>query len=220
MKAILFDIDGTLVDSNYLHIEAWSQAFADLGVEVDAWRIHRGIGMDSELLLDTLLGDAADSLRDKASELHASYYAESRSRLRPFSLARDLLSRLSDAGMTVVLATSAPEKELAALRDVLKVEDSIAVVTSAEDVEQAKPAPDIVEVALKRASVDASDAIMVGDSVWDMNAATEAGVASVGVRSSGVSDAELFAAGALAVYDDVAELFDKLDDSPVMETAN
>ena len=216
MKAILFDIDGTLVDSNYLHIEAWCHAFSELDVEVDAWRIHRGIGMDADLLLETLLQDDADSLGEKASALHDKFYAKLRSRLRPFDRASDLLARLAEAGMIVVLATSAPEKELKELRAVLKVEDSISVVTSSEDVEQAKPAPDIVEVALARAAVDAADAVMIGDSVWDMKAAAKAGVTGVGVRSGGVSDAELIRAGASVVYDDVADLLDNLDDSPLV----
>jgi HAD superfamily hydrolase (TIGR01509 family) len=215
MKAALFDIDGTLVDSNYLHVDAWSRAFHELEIDVEAWRVHRGIGMDSQKLLEELLGDRADELGERASEWHTAFYSQTKARLRPFAGARELVSALSDAGVTVVLATSAPESELEALRAVLKIEDSISVVTSSEDVSTAKPAPDIVQVALSKADVESDEAIMVGDSVWDVKAAAAAGVACIGVRSGGVSEAELRDAGAIAVYDDVADLLAKLSSSPL-----
>jgi HAD superfamily hydrolase (TIGR01509 family) len=215
-RAILFDIDGTLVDSNYLHVEAWSRAFDGVGVSVEAWRIHRSVGMDGDQLLQSLLADADNQTRTHARELHSVFYRALSSRLRPFEGARELLQRLTDDGLTVVLATSAPQSELASLREVLQVEDVIDVVTSAEDVETAKPAPDIVEVALERADVAPGDAIIVGDTVWDMKAATQAGVGGVGVRSGGFSKPELLQAGALAVYDNVADLLAKLANSPLL----
>jgi HAD superfamily hydrolase (TIGR01509 family) len=211
-SAVLFDIDGTLVDSNYLHIEAWGHAFADAGLAVDAWRLHRCMGMDSAKLLETLVGDAPV---DRAKELHTSYYADMRPRLRAFESARELLRELDERGVTVVLATSAPEHELEMLRDVLDLEDAIAVVTSAEDVESAKPDPDIVQVALGKAEAPASEAIMIGDTRWDVEAAARAGVACIGVLSGGISAAELTEAGAIAVYDDVAHLLRELDSSPL-----
>ncbi|HEX4445013.1 MAG TPA: HAD family hydrolase [Galbitalea sp.] len=216
-RAILFDIDGTLVDSNYLHVEAWSRAFDGAGVPVEAWRIHRSIGMDGDQLLESLLADADDLTRTHARELHSVYYRALGSRLRPFEGARELLERLTDDGFTVVLATSAPQSELASLREVLRVEDAIDVVTSADDVETAKPAPDIVEVALERADVAPDNAIMVGDTVWDMKAATQAGVGGVGVQSGGFSQPALLHAGALAVYENVADLLAKLAGSPLLE---
>lgn len=213
--AVLFDIDGTLVDSNYLHVEAWSRAFFELRLEVDDWRIHRGIGMDSDQLLAELLGARADDVGGAAKALHASFYSGLQFRLRPFAKARELTDELAARGVTVVLATSAPEGELATLRAVLKVEDSIAVVTSADDVATAKPAPDIVSVALERSRTAASNAVMIGDSSWDILAAKTAGVAAIGVLSGGTSRAELEHAGAIAVYVDVAELLDQLDSSPL-----
>jgi HAD superfamily hydrolase (TIGR01509 family) len=218
IRAALFDIDGTLVDSNYLHIDAWSRAFDDVGQPVDAWRIHRSIGMDGEKLLDALLKSKDNALRKRAQDRHSEHYARSAERLRPFEGARELLRALADAGLTVVLATSAPESELAALRAALEIEDAVDVVTSSEDVETAKPAPDIVKVALERAAVPASDAVMVGDSVWDMEAAVAAGVMCVGVRSGGVSADELRDAGAAAVYSDVADLLAHLGDSVFSST--
>jgi HAD superfamily hydrolase (TIGR01509 family) len=210
-RATLFDIDGTLVDSNYLHVEAWSHVFAELGIEVDAWRIHRSIGMDSAAMLDDLLPEGADL--EEVKRLHTRYYEALAPRLRPFSGARELLAALDARGLTVVLATSAPQEELEKLRGVLQVEDSIAIVTSAEDVETAKPSPDIVRTAFERAEVSASEAVMIGDTVWDVAAAARAGVACIGVLSGGISAAELLDAGAIAVYTDVAELLDQLDQS-------
>jgi HAD superfamily hydrolase (TIGR01509 family) len=215
-RAVLFDIDGTLVDSNYVHIDAWARAFASLGHPVDSWRIHRAIGMDSALLLSTLLADDADRLSSEAKRLHSEFYARTTGLLRPFDRARELLGTLSARGMTVVLATSAPEDELAVLRSVLDVESTIAHVTSADDVGSAKPAPDLVRVALDKAGVTASDAVFVGDTVWDVIAAGRAGVPCIGVLSGGVSAAELLDAGAVAVYDDVAGLLDAVDTSPLV----
>jgi HAD superfamily hydrolase (TIGR01509 family) len=215
IKAALFDIDGTLVDSNYLHVDAWARAFRDAGATVDTWRIHRSIGMDGGKLLDTLLSDSDAATRHRAQELHGQYYLPMADRLRPFDGAGDLLRELARRGCRVVLATSAPEGELEKLRSVLKLEDAIDVVTSSEDVDTAKPSPDIVHVALERAGVDASEAVMVGDTVWDMTAAKNAGVTSIGVLSGGVSAEELRAAGAVAVFADVADLLDNLAGSPL-----
>jgi len=211
--ALLADIDGTLVDSNYLHIDAWSKAFADLDAPRDTWRVHGTIGMDSTKLLETLLGDDASRLSDEAKRLHQHYYAATAPRLRAFDGARELLAEISRRGGIVVLATSAPEEELTLLRDVLDSEDAIDHVTSSEDVEEAKPEPDLVQVALDRAGVDASHAFFLGDTVWDVEAAGRADVKCIGVLSGGVSEADLRAAGAIEVYPDVATLLRELDSS-------
>jgi HAD superfamily hydrolase (TIGR01549 family) len=204
LEAVLFDVDGTLVDSNYLHIEAWAHAFADVGAPVDSWRIHRSIGLDSAKLLDSLLGDRRDELGDRAKDLHSRYYEELWPRLRAFDGARDLIRRVHESGVRVVLATSAPENELDELRRVLDVDDLLFAVTNADDVETAKPEPDIIAVALEKAQTDAAAAVMVGDATWDAVAAGKLGVPSVSVRSGGVSEGELRDAGAVAVYDDVS----------------
>ncbi|MDH2442681.1 HAD family hydrolase [Amnibacterium sp. CER49] len=214
--AVLLDIDGTLVDSNYLHIEAWSRAFADVGAPVAAWRIHRCMGMDSAKLLDALLGDGVERFGDEAKAKHSEYYLAMADRLRPFEDAQDLLRTLAARGFRVVLATSAPAEEFALLQRTLQVDDAIAEYTTSEDVGQAKPAPDIVEVALQRAGVAAEEAIMVGDAVWDVDAARRSGVPTIGLRSGGVSAAELQEAGAVAVYEDPAQLLRELDASPLI----
>ena len=213
--AVLLDIDGTLVDSNYLHVDAWDRAFVAAGHPVDAWRIHRSIGMDSAKLGQSLLGDAWESVAESVKEEQGRIYLESVDRLRPIGGARELLAELDRRGHTVVLATSAPQEELDALLTVLRVADSVAAVTSAEDVETAKPAPDIIEVALERASTPAARAVMVGDSVWDIEAAARVDVVSIGLLSGGSGREELLAAGAAAVYEDAAELLASLGESPI-----
>jgi HAD superfamily hydrolase (TIGR01509 family) len=212
-RAVLFDIDGTLVDSNYLHVVAWIEAFRAVGCPVDAWRIHRAIGMDSAKLLSELLGDRAADAGEQATAEHARRYKELSGLLRPFEGARELLREVAAGGAKVVLATSAPPDELQMLRRVLDVEDAVDVVTNADDVETAKPAPGIVQIALDRAQTSASDAVFVGDAVWDVKAANGAGVACIGVLSGGTAASDLACAGAVATYDTVRELLKELDES-------
>src|SRR3546814_8986146 len=214
---VLFDIDGTLVDSNYLHVDAWSRAFAEAGRPVDTWRIHRDIGMDSTKLLDDLLGDEADTVGPVAKKAHGRLYAAMSDRLRPFEGARELLRELAARGHTVVLATSAPQEELDALLKVLDLGDTIDVVTSAEDADTAKPAPDILQVALERAAAARERAVMIGDAVWDVEAAGRAGVRCIGVLTGGTARSELETAGTVAVYQDVAEILAGLDESILIE---
>lgn len=211
-RAVLFDIDGTLVDSNYLHVEAWQHAFAELGAPADAWRVHRAIGQDAARLLHSLVGERDDDWYERAKQLHAEYYADLAPRLRALPGARDLLRAVAERDVRVVLATSAPESEFALLRRALDADRWVYAHTSADDVGTAKPDPEVVAVALERAGVEPAEAVFVGDSTWDMIAADRAGVAAVAVRSGGVSDFELGAAGARAVYDDPADLLAKLDE--------
>lgn len=214
IRAVLCDIDGTLVDSNYAHIAAWAKALAEVEVPSDTWRIHRALGMDSGKLIDALLGDEAGRVGDEAKDLHKRYYLEASDSLRPITGARELIMAFTDRGLRVVLATSAPEDELEILRGVLDLDDVVAGMTSASDVESAKPEPDIIHAALETVGLEPWQAIMLGDAAWDMKAAGAAGVASVGVRSGGLGAAELLEAGAIAVYDDAASLLENLEDSP------
>jgi HAD superfamily hydrolase (TIGR01509 family) len=212
--AVLFDIDGTLVDSNFLHVHAWVQAFTEAGHPVDAWRVHRRIGMGSGRLIGELLGDDADRLGDRAKDGHTERYAALADLLRPFEGARQLVRTLAERGVAVVLSTSAAPEEIEKLRAVLQVDD-VVEITGADDVEEAKPEPDLVQAALDRAGVPADRAVFVGDSVWDVEAAGRAGVPCVGVLSGGTSEAELRDAGAVAVYADTAALLADLDGSPL-----
>ncbi|MCI0156963.1 HAD family hydrolase [Leifsonia shinshuensis] len=212
IRTVLFDVDGTLVDSNYLHVDAWQRALGDLDVAVDAWRIHRAIGQDSARLLRAVAGERDEAWNERAKSLHSAHYRTLAPRLRAFDEAAGLLRAIAARGIRVVLATSAPEDELALLRGALDADDAIHAVTSADDVESAKPDPGILEVALSRADAASSDALMVGDSVWDMAAAARAGIRSIGVLCGGVGAPELLGSGARAVHDDPAALLAALDD--------
>jgi HAD superfamily hydrolase (TIGR01509 family) len=209
--AVLFDVDGTLVDSNYLHVHAWYRAFSEAGLVVETWRLHRSIGMDGTRLVRTLSRDAPDDVQHRLKELHDRHYRETAYLLAPLPGAQRLLREVAALGLQVVLATSAPEGELAILREVLDSEDVISEVTSSQDVDTAKPEPDIVQVALDRAGVTADAAVFVGDAVWDAEAAGKAKVASIGLRSGGVAQNELENAGAEAVFDNPQDLLDHLD---------
>lgn len=213
--AVLFDIDGTLVDSNYVHVNAWLQAFHAVGHPMDAWRVHRGQGMGSSHLVATLLGEAADQVGEQAKQYHSERYQRSSELLRAFDGARELVTAVAQRGARVVLATSAAPEELAVLRSILDIEDAVAEITAAEDVEAAKPEPDVVHVALQRAGVSPERAVFVGDTVWDVQACAKAGVACVGVLTGGISAGELTDAGAVAVYEDCRALLRELDASPL-----
>jgi HAD superfamily hydrolase (TIGR01509 family) len=218
--AVLFDVDGTLVDSNYLHVHAWLRAFDEISIPVEAWRIHRSIGMDGAELVDSLSGGADDDVAKRLKDLHSQYYRQTTPLLSALPGARELLDRVADLGLQVVLATSAPEDELSTLREVLDREDVISTATSSEDVDTAKPQPDIVAVALERAGISADRAVFVGDAVWDAEASGRAGVQSIGVLSGGVSRAELEKAGASSVYENAADLCRHLEDSPIGHLAS
>lgn len=218
--AVLFDIDGTLVDSNYLHVHAWCRAFNDVDLAVESWRIHRSIGMDGSTLVAALAKDADDDTRQRVKDLHSRYYKETASLLRPLPGARGLLRRVEALGLQAVLATSAPEDELCILRKVLDSDEVISAVTSSEDVDTAKPQPDIVEVALDRAGVVASRAVFVGDAVWDVVACGRAGVPAIALRSGGVSREELEQAGAQGVFDNPRDLCDHLENTKIAALAD
>ena len=213
--AVLFDVDGTLIDSNYLHVQAWYRAFTEAKVEVEAWRIHRSIGMDGSRLLASLAEAVDEDTRARLKDLHSQFYQETTPLLRRLPGAREVLEAVDQLGLQIVLATSAPEDELSILREVLACEDLLSAVTSSNDVDTAKPEPDIVQVALERAGVDVAHAVFVGDTVWDVEACKRAGVPTIGVLSGGVSRGELETAGAQAVFDDPRDLCDHLGSTAI-----
>jgi HAD superfamily hydrolase (TIGR01509 family) len=207
VTAALFDVDGTLVDTNYLHAVTWWEAFGQAGHGVAMTDIHRAIGMGSDQLLDRLLPadrdrDADAGIRAAHSTLYATYW----SRLRPFPGAADLLRACKQRGLAVVLASSADEPEFKALRAALDAEDAIDAATFAGDVESSKPAPDLVEAALGKAGVPAGEAVFIGDTVWDIQACRKAGVPCIGLLSGGISRDELTTAGAVETYPGPGEL--------------
>ncbi|MDJ0339329.1 HAD family hydrolase [Cryobacterium sp. PH31-O1] len=211
-RAVLFDIDGTLVDSNYLRVDAWHRAVQTMGVDVEARRIHRSIGQDSGQMLDSLVGDRDAHWVTEAKRLHAHNYSSLAPRLRAFPHIHELLSVLAEQGHIVVLATSAPEDELRMLLEVLDSADAIHATTNSDDVDVAKPDHDIVRVALERAGVEPTEAIFIGDSVWDMMAASRAGVQPFGMPLGGIAAEMLVEAGAGAVFENPADLLARLAD--------
>ena len=216
IKAVLFDIDGTLVDSNDLHVRAWAQVFQARGHAIEDEAIHAQIGKGADLLVPDLLPgsdeEAAEALGEAHGDIFKSRYL---AQVKPFPGARELLARTREAGRRVVLASSASGEELEHYLDLLDARELVEASTSGDDVGTSKPAPDIFAVALKRVGVDASEAVAVGDSPYDIEGAAGCGMGTVALRSGGFDDETLKAAGAIAIYDDVAALLAGFEDSPL-----
>ncbi|HEX5565890.1 MAG TPA: HAD family hydrolase [Streptomyces sp.] len=214
VRAALFDVDGTLVDTTYLHTVAWWEALRQSGRRVPMALIHRSIGMGSDQLIARFLGEDHDP-REAASvsAAHRALYAEYWPRLAPLEGAAELLRACADRGWTVVLASSAHGDELEAMREAVGARQAVSDVTSSDDVESSKPAPDLVRSALDRAGVGPDRAVFVGDTVWDVAACRRAGVPCLGVLSGGITRQELLGAGAVEVYEGPADLLSCLDDS-------
>ncbi|MEU5891087.1 HAD family hydrolase [Streptomyces sp. NPDC047461] len=214
-RAAVFDVDGTLVDTNHLHVATWWEAFRQAGHGVPMHAIHRAVGLGSEDLVAHLIGEhRAEREADALSSAHKALYGQYFDRLPTLRDAGRLLRRLEHEGWTVVLATSAGGAELSALRRAIGADDAITATASADDVTEGKPAPEPVEHALELAGVPPERALFVGDTVWDMKAGSRAGVCCVGVLCGGIPRADLVEAGAEAIYDDPAQLLASLADSP------
>jgi HAD superfamily hydrolase (TIGR01509 family) len=214
--AAIFDVDGTLVDGNYLHVITWWQALAKVGDDVPMSDIHRTIGMGSDQLLDHLLPPERDRSRDDAIRAgHDALFSVYWPHLRPLPGAAALLRACKRRGQRVVLATSAGADELQAMRSALDAEDVIDEITSSEDVERSKPAPDLVEVALAKAAAGPGQAVFVGDTVWDVRACQRAGIRCLTVLTGGIGRDELEAADADGIYASAQDLLDHLEESPL-----
>ncbi|WP_328347134.1 HAD family hydrolase [Streptomyces violaceus] len=215
-RAAVFDVDGTLADTNHLHVVAWWEAFWQAGQQVPMHAVHRAVGLPSTDLVARLLGDDRDKDQDAGiSAAHKALYGQYFDRLPALPGAGPLLRRLHGNGWTVVLATSAGGAELSALRRAIDADDAITATASADDVDEGKPAPEPVEHALELAGVPAERAVFVGDTVWDMLAGSRAGVRCVGVLCGGIPRTDLAKSGADAVYADPAHLLSSLRDSPL-----
>lgn len=208
---VLFDLDGTLVDTNYLHTLAWSRALRDAGEWAPMNAIHRLVGMGGDQLVPELLGHRCDAAKRK----RPARYREIMDDARALPGAAGLLRRCHDAGLKVVLASSSPAEELEALRRLLDADEAVDASTTADDVESSKPAPDVFLTAMRTAAIDPARAVAVGDSVWDVQAARAAGVACVAVETGGFSHHELSESGALHVYRSVEELLQQFATSPL-----
>lgn len=208
---VLFDVDGTLVDSNYLHTLAWSRALRDGGDWAAMNVIHRLVGMGGDQLTEQILGHEDEA----ASDRWRHHYEQLLDEVTVFPGASELLHALHEAGLRVVLASSSPAEQVKIMTDRLGVADIIAAATSADDADASKPAPDIFLAALAAGDIDPGRAIVVGDSVWDVQAARAAGLATIGVESGGFSRHELTEEGAPFVYRHVKDLLDQWQTSPL-----
>jgi HAD superfamily hydrolase (TIGR01509 family) len=213
--AFVFDLDGTLVDSVYQHVLAWREALEAAGIQLAVWRIHRRIGMSGGLLVNALGRETGRRLSaEEVTHLqsqHARAYARHAAEVRPLPGARELLDYLSRASVPWAIATSGRLASARPVLDALGI-SADAVVVTRDAVERAKPDPDLFVTAAGRLGVDATDAVVVGDSVWDLLAAQRARALGVGLLSGGYGEEELERAGAYRVYQDPADLLRHLDE--------
>jgi HAD superfamily hydrolase (TIGR01509 family) len=206
-KVVVLDVDGTLMDTNYLHTEAWARAFEEVGHRAPRARLHKQIGKGSGLLIGEFVED--EEKEERVDELHSEFYAELQEYGHPLPGAKELISTLRERGYEVWFVTSAKDEELEHHMDELDAEGRISGVVNSSAVENPKPAPDIFELALQRAGVSPDETVAVGDAVWDVQAADAAGIRTVAVLTGGAfSGQELEEAGAVAVYEDCAALLD------------
>jgi HAD superfamily hydrolase (TIGR01509 family) len=212
--AAILDIDGTLVDTNYHHAVAWFRAFRHFDVTLPLYRIHRHIGMGGDQLVGALAGDDFERANgDGVRALEGDLYMELIEEVCPLAGARELLVELKERGHALVLASSAKQHEADHYLDLLDARELADGWTTSADVEQTKPQPDLVAAAIAKAGGD--EAVMVGDSTWDCEAAKRAGIATIGVLTGGFSDQELVAAGAACVFERIEDLRHDLDDTPL-----
>ena len=210
----ILDIDGTLVDTNYHHAIAWFRAFRQHGIVLPIWRIHRHIGMGGDQLIGALTDERfeerdGDSVRSAEKVLYMELIGE----VRPMQDSRELLEDVKRRGHTVVLASSAKAEEVEHYLDLLDARTIADAWTTSADVKNTKPQPDLVNSALKKADADAKEAVMVGDTTWDVQAAARAKVPTIAVRTGGFGADELQESGATVVFESVAELLEKIDET-------
>jgi HAD superfamily hydrolase (TIGR01509 family) len=212
--AAILDVDGTLVDTNYHHAIAWFRAFRQNDVVLPIWRIHRHMGMGGDQLVESIGGEQLEN--EKGDDIRAAesvLYGELMSEVEPLDGSRELIEDLKARGHAVVLASSAKPHEVEHYLDLLDARELADGWTTSGDVEATKPEPDLVVAAVEKAG--GGEAVMVGDSTWDCEAAKRAGLDTIAVLTGGFSDAELREAGALVVYSSIQDLRDSLDETPL-----
>jgi HAD superfamily hydrolase (TIGR01549 family) len=220
VPALLFDLDGTLVDSVYQHVLAWHEVLGEAGMELSVWRIHRRIGMSGGLFVNALLRETGKQLTaaetKRLRERHAAAFVRRLGEVRPLPGAHDLLTRLTRQQVPWAIATSGSTQTAGPSISLLGVEPR--VVITREDVAHAKPDPDLFLAAAARLGADINNSIVVGDSVWDLLAAQRARSLGVGLLSGGYGREELQQAGAYRVYEDPRDLLSHLDEVGVRES--
>jgi HAD superfamily hydrolase (TIGR01509 family) len=215
-SAAILDVDGTLVDTNYHHALAWYRAFRQHGIVLPVWRIHRHIGMGGDHLVKALAGEEVE--REQGEDIRSAekpLYMAMIEEVEPLEEAREFIEDLKETGYSVVLASSAKNDEVEHYLDRLDARELADDWTTSADVEATKPEPDLVPAALEKAEADAEDAVMVGDSTWDCEAAKRAGVETLAVLTGGFSEQELRDAGAAAVFGSIMELRESIDETPL-----
>jgi HAD superfamily hydrolase (TIGR01509 family) len=212
--AAILDIDGTLVDTNYQHAIAWYRAFKRHDIVLPVWRIHRHIGMGGDKIVVALAGEEVeDGHGDQIREAEKQLYADLIGEVEPMDGARELIEQLRRAGSRVVLASSAKQEEVDRYIELLDAAELVDGWTTSADVEATKPDPDLVHAALDKLNGD--QAVMVGDTPWDVKAARAAGVDTIAVLTGGFAAAELNKAGAVAIFESVRELCERLGETPL-----
>ena len=208
-RSVILDVDGTLVDTNYHHALCWARAFREHGIVLPLWRLHRGVGMGGDKYVEAMAGPAVEErLGDVLRERWAALFDALLHEIEPLDGAREVLRALKEDGRAVVLASSSIERHLDRFLDVLGARDLVDAWTTKDDVERSKPDPDLVAAALAKAGT--GDAVMVGDTPWDVEAAQRAGIETICVLTGGFSEAELRQAGAADVVESIAELAGRL----------
>jgi HAD superfamily hydrolase (TIGR01509 family) len=212
--AAILDVDGTLVDTNYQHALAWYEAFRQSGVTLPVWRIHRHVGMGGDQLVPALTDEAFDEAHgDEVRAAERALYLAAMPGVEPLAGASDLILTLRRRGHRIVLASSAKEQEVDHYLELLDARSRIDAWTTSADVETTKPHPDLILAAL--AKLDTDDAVMVGDSPFDVTAARDAGLKTIAVLTGGFSESELREAGAACVFTSIVELARSLDETPL-----
>ncbi|MCD2325059.1 HAD family hydrolase [Sphingomonas sp. IC-56] len=216
LQAVLFDLDGTLVDSNDYHVAAWEVAFREAGHAITTEQIHGQIGKGGDNLVPALLPElGADAVEALGKAQGDAFREQYRDRIHPFPGARDLMARVAQDGRQVVLASSAGSEDIDHYVELLGAKGLIAFATGKDDVEHSKPDPDIFAAAVRKAGVAAADCLVIGDTPYDVQAAKACGIDAVGLLSGGFGEDVLREAGAIAVYADVAALLAGYDGSPL-----
>lgn len=209
-RAALLDVDGTLVDTNYHHALAWYRAFRQNGVTLPMWRIHRSIGMGGDQLIESLMGAEAEAkIGDDVRTAHSILYMALIGEVALMPGARELIDELRKRGHPIVLSSSASSDEVDHYLDQLDVRDDVKGWTTSADVEATKPEPDLIRAALDKAGTD--DAVLIGDTPYDVQTAEKAGVPTVALMTGGFSEQELVGAGAVAAFHSIEELCSDLD---------
>jgi len=218
VKAVLCDIDGTLVESNWLHAEAWQRAFAEMGILLDRETVRRQIGKGGDELIPVFVPwwkrDAVEEPLKRYREwlFRTDFLAQ----VKPLPKAREFAEELKQRGIRFALASSAKKNDLEDYKRIMHVEDLVDDATSADDVDRAKPHPDVFSATLKRLGLKAKDCIALGDTPYDAESAGKAGLRTIGVETGGWTQDELMDAGCVEVYASVADLLERIDESAIL----